>query len=466
MKRFFTLSALVVMFVFGALFLGACEEPTPETDEVTVSWYYGSKLLKEEKVEKGTVLESWEPAEEGKTFTGWFREASATEPFDFTKAVEEDTDIFAAFKSDEFVADENEYYLIGAGAADMGKANWDHANAAKELPMVRQEVEGANVYKITIKMYAGDAFQVCYGGSWDGQQGIGIMVGAEYADGVNKYDSTEYTAADKKVAYVKDAEGNIVFEGHDEYNKEYSVWNIFLAEGQDGVYEFTLTTYPNAKAYNTLEYKLIEKVEAQTVTHQMHTVGSFQGWNPGAEDQLMTESQDKATWSGFVTVEAGAELKVYNAINSGWYPGENVKLEEAGTYAVLYTVADNSVKVEKLEYYLVGTLLDEEGNAVNFAVKEGACPKFEAQEDGSYKATFTAPKVNERNDYNWMTSQGKVDANGNPAECAIKVVYGSSLAIKDWYGDAAANGDNWYVVAGTYELVFKDGALTITPAAE
>ena len=470
MKKFLSVFAVIAMLLCGMFALTACEEPTGDT--VTVGWYQGSKLLKEEQVEKGTKLESWTPEAEGKTFTGWFAEASLTTPFDFEKAVEEDTDIFAAFKSDEFVVDENEYYLIGTGAADMGASAWDHANSAANLAMQRQEVEGANVYKIQIKMYAGDAFQVCYGGAWDGQQGIGIIPGAEYCDGVNKYDGAEYTAADKKVAHVLDAEGNAVFMGYDEYNKGYEVWNIFLAEGQDGIYEFTLTTYPNAKAYNTLEWKLVEKVEALTSTHTMHLIGAFNNWAEADEAWLLKESDDKATWIGYLTVtpemfvDYGQEdknttaLKVFNAVNGSYYPGgDNIFVGE-GTWAVQYIVATDEVKVEKLEYYVVGTLLDAEGKAVNYAVKEGASPKLAKQEDGSYAVDFTAYDVTSLGDYSWMVDQGKTDPNGVAAICSIKVVFGSSLGIKDWY--SAEGGDNWYLSAGTYSVVLSEGAVTVT----
>ena len=234
MKKIFKVMSMIMLVACSVLALTACndEKPTetPTEDKVAVCWYYGSKLLKEEEVEKGTKLVSWTPVEEGKTFTGWFAEASTSTPFDFETPVNEDTDIFAAFKSDEFVEDTNSYYLIGTGAGDMLKANWDHGKAEAELSMVKQDVEKANVYKITITMYAGDGFQVCFGGSWTGQQGIGIMKGAEYCDGVNKYDGQEYTAADRKVAHVKDAEGNVVFVGSDEYNNGFEVWNAILAD--------------------------------------------------------------------------------------------------------------------------------------------------------------------------------------------------------------------------------------------
>ena len=477
MKKIFKVMSMIMLVACSVLALTACSEEkpaeTPTDDKVAVCWYYGSKLLKEEEVEKGTKLVSWTPEEEGKTFTGWFAEASATTPFDFEKPVNEDTDIFAAFKSDEFVEDENSYYLIGTGAGDMGEAAWDHAKAEAALTMEKQDVEKANVYKITITMYAGDRFQVCFGGSWDGQQGIGIMKGAEYCEGVNEYDGNTYTAEDKKVAQVKDAEGNVVFVGSDEYNKGFEVWNIILAPEQDGKYEFTLTTYPNAKAYNTLEFKLVEKVEPLATTHQMALIGAFNGWAEDAETTLaLSPSEDKSYWSGFFTVtpdmyvDYGQEdlnttaFKVFNHVDGAYYGigGENIFVGE-GTWAVKYTVEGNKVEVEKCEYYIVGTLIDGEGAAVNYAVKEGVSPKLEAQE-GSYAVDFEAYDATGLGDYSWMVDQGKVDADGVAAIISIKVVFGSSLGIKDWY--SAEGGDNWYLSAGTYSVVLAEGAVTVT----
>lgn len=467
MRKILSIMAFVLLFGVSTVFLGSCvkDDPVDDKNKVTVSWYYGSKLLKEEKVEKGSKLAEWTPTEDGKTFTGWFSEASASTPFDFAKEINEDTDIFAAFKSDEYVEDVNTYYLVGNGAGDMKKSNWNEAGI-DDLTLERQDVAGANVYKITIKMYAGDQFQVCYGGTWDGQQGIGIIPGAEYVAGLNIKDKTEYTADQKKVAAVKDADGNVIFEGYDEYNKEFTVWNIVLAEGQDGVYEFTLTTYPNAKAYNTLEYKLVEKLAPLTVTHEMTIIGAYNGWSESEGLIALSESEDKSCWVGYITVTTdmyvnyGQEdlnttaLKVFNKVDGQYYGygQDNIFLGE-GTWAIKYTVADNSVVVEKLEYYIVGTLVDENGEAVNYAVKEGVSPKLVANEDGTYSIDFTAYDVTGLGGYAWMTDQGKTDANGLPAIISIKVVFGSSLGIKDWY--SAAGGDNWYLSAGTYTVTLN-----------
>lgn len=477
MKKILTAIALIMVLALSFVCIVACTSDNPneqnpdDANKVTVSWYQGSKLLKEEKIEKGSKVTSWTPEAENKTFTGWYAEASLTQVFDFDKAIEADTDIFAAFKSDEYVEDTNSYYLIGTGSGDMLKANWDHVNAEANLTMTKENVAGANVYSIVLTMYAGDMFQICYGGNWDGQVGIGLIEGAEYCDGVNFNDNMTYTAADKKVAQVKNADGEVVFIGSDEYNKSYEVWNAKLAEGMDGKYKITYTTYPNASAYNKITFELIEKIEPMTVTHSMHFVGEFNSWNASDEnaDFHMNEADDKATWSGFVTVTAedlaadgDVQFKVVNQIGQSWYgpDGENIILDEAGVYAVKYTVEGNKVEIAKCEYYLVGTFVDGEGKAVNFAVKDGVTPSLTVA-DGVATGTLVATDVTAMGDYTWIADQDK------PGVFAIKVVYGSELGVANWYGDETNGGDNWYVAAGTYTVSFDIEAetVTITPAA-
>ena len=475
MKKFLSVIALIMVLALSLVCFAACSpnnsDENDDANKVTVSWYQGSKLLREDKVEKGSKVTSWTPEAEDKTFTGWYAEASLTQAFDFDKAIEADTDIFAAFKSDEYVEDTNSYYLIGTGSGDMLKANWNHENAAANLTMTKEDVAGANVYSIVLTMYAGDMFQICYGGNWDGQVGIGLIEGAEYCDGVNFNDNMTYTAADKKVAQVKNADGEVVFIGSDEYNKGYEVWNAKLAEGMDGKYKITYTTYPNASAYNKITFELIEKIEPMSVTHSMHFVGEFNSWNASDEnvDFHMKEADDKATWSGFVTVTAedlaadgDVQFKVVNQIGQGWYSpdGENIILDEAGVYAVKYTVEGNKVEIAKCEYYLVGTFVDGEGNAVNFAVKDGVTPSLTVA-DGVATGTLVATDVTAMGDYTWIADQDK------PGVFAIKVVYGSELGVSNWYGDEVNGGDNWYVEAGTYTVSFDIEAktVTITPAA-
>ena len=480
--------ALVIILALSLTCLAGCElpfelpfdlpflggEPTEPGNFVTVTWYQGSKELKSEPVEIGTKLTAWEPVVEGKTFTGWYAEASLTEPFDFEKPIEADTDIFAAFKSDAYTEDTNAYYFIGAGAGDMAQANWDHTNAANALTMTKEAVEGANVYTITIRMYAGDMFQICYGGGWDGQVGIGLMKGAEYCDGVNFVDGNTYTAADKKVAQVKNEAGEVVFIGSDEYGKTYEVWNVKLAEGQDGIYKFTYTTYPDSKAYNQITFELVEKLDAQEVTNDMYLIGSFNEWKTSDENFKMTESSDKKTWTASLKVtpemyvqyedmEApAAAFKVYNGINGAYLSpdGKNICLTE-GTYIITYTVEGDKVEIQQVSdaaYYVVGTFVDAEGKLVNFAVKEGVTPTLTVV-DGIASIDFNPTDVSGLADYNWM--QGDVPG----AIMSVKVVYGSEAGIDNWYGIGEGGGANIYITENRVhhiELNIETGVVTVS----
>lgn len=497
-KRLFVMVIAVLAIVsLFATCLVACDNgdndpiPTPDENKVTVSWYRGTSLLKEEQIEKGSKIESWTPTSpdaDGNEFQGWYSEGSLTDAFDFDVEITEDTQIFSKWFKDEYVEDDNQYYVIGTGSGDMKGSNWTHAlkeNEDEELEvkegfesyvLKKENVADKNVYTITLKMYAGDRFQICYTGGWEGQRGIGRMEGVQYVDGVNDKDGQTYTAADKKVAQVKDAEGKVIFYGYDENNNSYDNWNAILTEGNDGIYKFTYTTYPSAPDRNVLTYELVEKISAQTQTHNMYIIGRYNGWSTPDKDEDMihlSEAENKETWSGFITItedmyETGkqySELKVYNAIDNQYYTGsdyvnvdnsnDNIKLS-AGTYAIRYTVEGNKVEVEECKYYVVGTFLDGE-EAVNFSVKIGVTPALTIEgTTGTVQVVAVNAAANTA--YNWMIEQNQ------PGVFGFQVVYGSSLGIKDWCG--SNNGGNFYVQAGTYNVSYDitTGAVTVVAA--
>ena len=497
MKRFLSIIALLLVLVMTVTSFAACgddskdessadasvDESVADSENVTVTWYYGSEVLKEEQVAKGTTLTSWTPEVADKSFTGWFAEASCSTAFDFAVAVEADTDIFAAFRSEVYVEDTTEYYLIGTGSGSMKVSGWDHTASAENLKMTKDtSITDKNVYTIEIEMFAGDRFQICHDGSWDGQFGIGGFAGCEYAAGINpnKPAEGEVTAEDQKYAEVKNADGEVVFIGGDENNNTSVSWNAILNEGHDGKYKITLITYPNSIAYNEIQFELIEKIEPMTQTHEMYIYGTVNEWANDDKTFALAESEDKTTWSGFITItedhyadwtatdennasgEVCAAIKLINHISGSDYGVDggmaNIFLP-AGTYAVKYTVADNSIAVQACDYYVVGTLLDAEGNAVNFAVKEGVSPKLEVV-DGVATGKLEVYDATGLADYNWMVAQSK------PGVMAVKVVFGSELGIKDWYADPATEGDNFYLPLGTYNVSLDIATGTASVVAE
>ena len=462
MKKFLSIIALIMALSLSVVCFASCnifskpEETTPATNDdankVTVSWYQGGKLLHEEKVEKGSKITPWTaPAIEGKDFTGWYAEASLTQEFDFDAAINEDTDIFAKYTSNVFVADDKEYYLIGTGSGDMKKSGWNHANSMEHLVMTKTENASANVYEIEILMYAGDAFQICYGGTYDGQVGIGYVPGVAYADGTNRYDNNTYTAADKKFANVVDSNGVVIFEGHDEFNKEYWTWNIFLAEGQDGVYKIIYTTYPDHPADNKITYELVEKREPLAETHDMYICGTVSGWD-FSDDFKMSADDTKENYSFLLNITEPAEIKLRNKIGDVWYGAEKITVIgecgtwndggnlalEAGVYKIAYSVESDSATIEAVakSFWLAGVV----NGGGHWDCSSGI--EFEKVNDTTYKAYYTFTEAD--TDASWMT--GFVGA--------CKAVYGyAGWAADIWYGNVET-GDNVTVASyGLYELV-------------
>ncbi|MBO5110852.1 MAG: hypothetical protein J6D21_09075 [Clostridia bacterium] len=454
MKKLLSVISMIMALLLSLACFAACSpsDDPEEGDKVTVSWYQGSKLLKEEKVDKGSKLTSWTPDPvEGKDFTGWYAEASLTQEFDFETVVNEDIDIFAKFTSNVFVKDDKSYYLIGTGSGDMKKSGWNHENSMNNLVMTKTDNASANVYEIQILMYAGDAFQICYGGTYDGQVGIGYVPGVEYADGTNRYDSNTYTAADKKFATVKGADGTVIFEGHDEFNKEYWTWNIFLAAGQDGIYKIIYTTYPDHPADNKITFELVEKKEPLTETHEMYICGTVSGWD--FDDNFkMTPDDTKENYSFLLNIAEDSEIKLRNKIGDSWYgvaestaegpwtlgTGDANLALTAGVYKISYNVASNTATVESVakSFWLAGVL-----KGAGFW-NCGSGIEFEKVNDSTYKAYYTFTEAD--TDASWM--------NGFVGAC--KAVYGYAGWDADlWFGNPE-NGDNVTVESyGLYELV-------------
>lgn len=336
---------------------GKCEcgesDPTyvPSTDsgKVKVYWLQGQKELRVDEVEKGTVLTSWEPKVSGKEFKGWFSDPGCTKAFDFTQPIQKETEIYASFKTvaggdDPIEPEYADYYLIGTGMGSLAVSSWDHNNSATQLGM---EDKGNGTYTITIDFYAGDMFQICHGLSWDGQMGLGYIPGAALVEG------------SETQGEVKDAEGNVVFTGVQEYSNPMTAWNITCALGQDGKYTFTLDPING-----TITWELIERYEAKdvpAVENAIYFIGTFNNWDTllGLTDEWkLTKSEDGKTWTGKLTVtedmyadwtlaEMGfscVALKLYDKGASKWigYNGDNNLGLVAGVYEFTYDVASGT----------------------------------------------------------------------------------------------------------------------------
>lgn len=290
-------------------------------------------------------------------------------------------------------------------------------------------------------------------------------MGIGYVAGVAKNEETS-------VYEVKDEQGNVVFNAPDGIGEDPGPWNIVLAEGQDGRYEITLTTYPGQESNNEITWKLVEKVQPPEVTHDMYFSGTMNNWGADEEKIVkLTESGDKKTWVGFITIteddyadwtaeqspdkERCAALKIKNAISDKDYGvdgGMDNFFLKAGDYCFRYTVEGNKVEFKELSYYVIGTFLDDQGNQVDFSVKEGLTPEMTEDGDGNYSATFTVTDVT--GSFTWIADQNK------PGVMAVKVVYGCELGSRDTY--AQPDGDNFYLPAGERTVKFNAATKAVT----
>lgn len=82
-------------------------------DMCDVTFFDGSKILKQEEVKKGSKVESFTPKKDGYTFDGWYNNDKLLTKFDFNLAIESDTSIYAKFlENDSEIPDENAQFPV------------------------------------------------------------------------------------------------------------------------------------------------------------------------------------------------------------------------------------------------------------------------------------------------------------------------------------------------------------------
>jgi hypothetical protein len=209
----------LLLFCF---FVVGCNE-TVEVTKHTVTFYYGETVLKTVEVEEGKSVENWTPVQEGKDFTGWFATPTMSQKFSFSQTIIKDISIFGGFVT--YQNDTREYAIVGSGkGALLLTSNWGNV-INTEHKLTKADKTNVNVYKITLDLFADDAFQFVINTSWNNQRGAGYLEntslnGTDYFSG-----STGYGDSDSK-------KKNIVCK-------------------LSGNYTITLTTYPAEDLYDT-----------------------------------------------------------------------------------------------------------------------------------------------------------------------------------------------------------------------
>ena len=516
-KKWLCVVTALVMLLGITTFATACSDK----NTVEVTWYNGRKELRVDKVKIGEKVTSWTPTRENYIFNGWFSDQTCDTPFDFTKAIEEDTAIYAGWRNAVVADDTRIWYAIGGGSGTLqicsGGAAWEFATEAEKNgngeviydadgyatfkvkegfeDLIFEAIEGEkNVYTLELTLYAGDKFRIltgAIGSDWSGDKskaeiGLGNFEGFDYADGTNPNGNAEVTADEKTYGEVKNEDDEVVFYGGME-NGNYSthMWNAWLAEGKDGKYRFTITTFPGDDKNNTVMWELVEPIEALEETHKMFFTGSIYEKDkfenaPTEPIYLTQDKNNKDLWTAFLTIDdndlltAGAwgadnpqidgtvaAVKVKNEIGGADYgvgaesgtAGTGNLLLTKGTWCITYVAKTNIVSYEKCDYYVVGTFLDGT-EKVEFAVKGDITPKMTTTDDGvTYTAEVEVTDVTANPNYSWIKKEG-----GEDKIFALQVVFGTSLGVKDWYG----GGNHYLTEAGTYTVTFTVNGGTVT----
>lgn len=236
-----------------------------------------------------------------------------------------------------FVEDTTTYYAIGTGAGDLSASSWDMNYTG--LSFVKDTtVTDANVYTLTMKMYAGDHFQIIHDASWNGQ------MGASYLSGAIGYGSYAYATFDSENKME-------LFGGGD--------WGSDIEAAQGGVYTFTLTTYPGSTDLNTITYTRVVNydmtIRGDVAETDMTDIGG--NW----EYVLIVDEDDLKRDAQGAVVADGAEyaaVQVYNSAKSqGYYLAEgdytayndtqlgSVNLLPKGAYYITFSESSDKIAI-------------------------------------------------------------------------------------------------------------------------
>lgn len=218
MKKSSWIIFLLVVAMTASMLAGCAG--TPEETKFTVTYKDGDEVLKTEEVVEGGTASQWTPEKEGQTFVGWFATPTMSVVYDFSKAITENTTIFAGFSAYE--EDTRAWAIVGSGKGDLLlSSNWGKVISDAHL----LEKTGDNEYSITLDLYVGDEFQLAINTSWHHKRGYGYL------------DTN------------KDASGNEVFSGSGGIGETAAKGqNIKVA--LDGNYTLTLHTHPGDDYYD------------------------------------------------------------------------------------------------------------------------------------------------------------------------------------------------------------------------
>ena len=323
----------------------------------------------------------------------------------------------------DYTVDTTEYYIAGKGEGSLKKiADW--SNTDHTLALVRDESADHNVFKITLDLYADDAFQILHDDSWDGQMGI------EYFLDVTDEGADAY---EKSKGVVKNDAGNVVF-----YGAGMMGVDVTLEKGHDGVYTFSLHTFPDGEKDPYITYTKDAELKALMDMYVVSDMNDFSfkqqqyldshmnktanGWKKVVEikesDLKRNEKGEKvSTGAQYVAIAVRndvADDTGYHAVTCDenrtpvvFIDGDKYNLLPAGIYTFIYNPETDTLNIVDgaFELYFVGSFNGwQDGATEEYVLTEGA--------DGNWTGYLKLDEAAEVKLYNplaegWYSSEGE-----------------------------------------------------------
>lgn len=217
------------------------------------------------------------------------------------------------------------WYVVGNGAGTLSACSWTEYKPDFKLT----QTEGTGNYLGTftienITLYGGDAFKLLYAdGIWQWPNDSGWT--SEY---VGQFGNLDNTAG---------------------YFVDGGLGNIQLVNGEDGIYNFTLTVYEMEGTVTTYVIPNFVTSDVPPITQEeMYVVGSLANYPtcnwPGSIDvktscPALTYDATTKKWTATLDLAVGDQFKVYNLVNNGYFPSgtnNDCIITEADTYTIEY----------------------------------------------------------------------------------------------------------------------------------
>ena len=328
----------------------------------TVTYYDGETVLKTERLEAGAEVPSFTPTKDGYKFLGWYGTPNFSHKYDFSNKIDGDLSLFACFKSAQYVEDTRTWYVLGnATNGPLKESKWG-ANLTEELKLTKKDVEGANVYEITLDLYKYSELQFGINTSWHDQRGAGYLATTFY-DGTECLVSAAGLAKDDRKSNIKVAvEGNYTFTlttnpGEDYYDTEDANYSEANKEGfnYNDFDEITFTYNGPVKG----DTQPVEEPDLES--YQLIIKGTMTSWEASArydsEDLKVTFDYTFAAgdefgfaWFKDATEEGYGTYVDYTCLgttgngNSNFEAsGNNFKAVNAGTYTIVVEISPKRV---------------------------------------------------------------------------------------------------------------------------